>query len=197
MKTVLYSDDVNLLSHWEKSLDKECQTVYELDELYQLTSSVVIINYSACLGNCSEIVSKLNAGENRVLILHRVPLFSTAKELLQLGAYGYGNALMRDHFIVSAVNAIKDGMVWLYPEFTSQLIMEIPQQSQHSVEDETLLDILSPREKDVALLLKDGLTYKNIAEKLDITPRTVKAHAQHVYAKLHVKDRLALALLLK
>jgi len=86
-------------------------------------------------------------------------------------------------------------MVWLYPEFTSQLIMEIP--TTKSTDNETLFEVLSEREKDVAILLKDGHSYKDIAQKLDITPRTVKAHAQQTYAKLHVKDRLSLALLLK
>lgn len=100
---------------------------------------------------------------------------------------------MREHFIVAAVNAIKEGMIWLYPEFTSQLILEIPTQKSH----DELLDILSTREKEVAILLRDGYLYKEIAQKLDITPRTVKAHAQQTYTKLHVKDRLALALLLK
>ena len=38
---------------------------------------------------------------------------------------------------------------------------------------------------------------KDIAKNLDITHRTVKAHARHIYEKLNVKDRLGLALLLK
>jgi DNA-binding NarL/FixJ family response regulator len=59
------------------------------------------------------------------------------------------------------------------------------------------LDVLSEREKEVALLLKDGSTYKDIASQLNITPRTIKAHASHIYKKLAVKDRLSLALLLK
>jgi DNA-binding NarL/FixJ family response regulator len=63
--------------------------------------------------------------------------------------------------------------------------------------DDAKLSELTSREKEVALLLKEGKTYKNIAQKLDITPRTVKAHAGHIYTKLNVKDRLALALLLK
>ncbi len=108
---------------------------------------------------------------------------------------GYGNALMRDHFIVAALNAIRDNMVWLYPELTSELIMDIPT-TKESVDEEQLLKLTS-REREVALLLKEAYPYKEIALKLDITPRTVKAHAQNAYAKLNVKDRLALALLLK
>ena len=195
MNIVLYSDDINLLSHWEKALTQKYNVLDDLEELYILSNSIIVLNYSACLGQCETIIRSLNEKNNRLLVLHRTPLFETAKEMLKLGAYGYGNALMRDHFIVSAINAIEENMIWLYPEFTSKLIMEIP--TQKSNQDETLLNVLSEREKDTALLLKDGYTYKEIAEKLDITARTVKAHAQQIYVKLQVKDRIALALVLK
>ncbi|QSZ41139.1 hypothetical protein GJV85_03095 [Sulfurimonas aquatica] len=194
MKTVLYSDDINLLSHWQKSLENLCDVYDDLDSLYEIKESIIIINFSACLPECSYVLAELNKNNNRVLILHRTPDFEVAKKMIHLGAFGYGNALMRDHFIVSAVNTIRDGMVWLYPEYTSQLIMEIRPKEENQ---DALLVSLTSREKEVALLLKDGLTYKDIAIKLDITPRTVKAHAQNTYAKLHVKDRVALALLLK
>jgi DNA-binding NarL/FixJ family response regulator len=195
MKTVLYSDDINLLTHWENALEKECEIVDEMQKLYEKESCIVIINYSACLGKCDELLSKLSTKKNRVLILDRAPELQIAKRLLKQGACGYGNALMREHFIVSAVNAIGENMIWLYPEFTSALIREIPRKKTE--QSELNLEVLTAREKDVALLLRDGFAYKDIASKLDITPRTVKAHAQQAYTKLHVKDRLALALLLK
>lgn len=193
MKTVFYSDDVNLLLYWEQALEKKCRCVDDLETLYKLESSLIILNYSSCLGECKSILQRLNDANNRVLVLHRTPLLSTAKEVLKLGAYGYGNALMREHFIVAAINAIEEDMIWLYPEFTSQLIMEIPTKKSN----DELLDILSSREKDVAILLRDGFSYKEIAQKLNITPRTVKAHAHQTYVKLQVKDRLSLALILK
>ncbi len=101
---------------------------------------------------------------------------------------------MRDHFIVSAIETIKENMIWLYPEFTTILIEDIPVKENKNSE---ILNVLSDREKEVALLLKDGNIYKDVAKKLNITHRTVKAHARNIYEKLNVKDRLGLALLLK
>ena len=195
MDLVLYSDDINLLSYWEKTVEKKCSIVDSLDDLFGFESSLVIINYSAFLGQHQSILSRLNKQKNRVLVLDRTPTFDTAKEMLKLGAYGYGNALMREHFVTSAINTIKENMIWLYPEFTSQIIMNIP--VKESVDVEKVLAPLSQRERETALFLKDGLSYKDVAQELDITPRTVKAHAQRIYAKLHLKDRLELALLLK
>jgi len=195
MKVIIHSDDINLLSHWQKSLNSECEIVDDLDELLNVTLSLIIVNFSACLPSCDDVLKTLIGNDNKILVLHRTPELVIAKKLLRIGAMGYGNALMRDHFIIAALNAIKDNMVWLYPELTSQLIMDIPTTKES--DDEEQLSKLTQREREVALLLKEAYPYKEIALKLDITPRTVKAHAQSTYSKLNVKDRLALALLLK
>ena len=194
MQIVLHSDDILLLEHWEKSIQDKCVVIDEFEDLKNIVESLIIINYSACNSECEDILKMLTI-KNKVLILHRTPDIDTAKYILLHGAKGYGNALMREHFIVSAIETIKEDMIWLYPEFTTMLIADIPQQKENV--NLSRLDILSSREKEVALLLKDGLTYKNVGIKLDITPRTVKAHASHVYKKLAVKDRLGLALFLK
>ncbi len=194
MNIVLHSDDMLLLEHWEDSLNQKCLYVDDLEDLKSVENSLIIINYSACNSMCESILQQLNL-KNRVLVLHRNPNINVAKEVLSAGAKGYGNALMKSHFIVSAVETIKENMIWLYPEFTTMLIEEIPKKDTNP--NRVKLDTLSDREKEVALFLKDGFTYKDIAQKLDITPRTVKAHASHIYTKLAVKDRLGLALLLK
>ena len=194
MSIILYSDDINLLAHWEKVPFGEYKVVDDLNDLKAFKSSIIIINFSAFNHTYKELIPFLQKKENSVLVLHRTPNIQTAKEVLLLGAKGYGNALMREHFIVSAVETLKDGMVWLHPEFTSQLILQVPEVKKDISE---FLQQLSDREKEVTLLLKDAHTYKVIADKLDITPRTVKAHAHSIYTKLGVKDRLALALLLK
>ena len=195
MKVIIHSDDINLLSYWQKSLSNKCEIIDDLDDLLSITSRLIIVNFSACLPNCDDILKSLISNDNRVLVLHRTPELHVAKKLLRIGAMGYGNALMRDHFILSAINAIEDNMVWLYPELTSQLIMDIPITKESGNEEQ--LSKLTSREREVALLLKEAYPYKEIALKLNITPRTVKAHAQHTYSKLNVKDRIALALLLK
>ncbi|MDF1875013.1 response regulator transcription factor [Sulfurimonas sp. SAG-AH-194-I05] len=193
MNIVLHSDDLLLIEHWEKALNEKYTLVDDIDDLLDVENSIIIMNYSSCSGKCESIMQRLVV-KNKVLMLHRTPSIETAKIVLKYGAKGYGNALMRDHFIVAAIATIKENMVWLYPEFITSLIEDIPMKE---VSDSLNLDVLSSREKSVALLLKDGKTYKEIANSLSITPRTVKAHASHVYKKLGVKDRLALALLLK
>jgi len=194
MKTVLYSNDINLLSYWEKALNFDCEVMGDIENLKKVSSSIIIINYSACLSTCKDLIESLIANNNAIFMMHRVPDIEVAKRLLRSGVKGYGNALMREHFIISAIHTIRDGMVWLHPEFISKLIIDLPAANDKR---NIYIDKLTSREVEVALLLKTGETYKIIADKLSITPRTVKAHAQNIYVKLNVKDRLALALLLQ
>jgi two-component system, NarL family, nitrate/nitrite response regulator NarL len=57
---------------------------------------------------------------------------------------------------------------------------------------------LTPRESEVLLLLAEGLTQQDIAERLTISPRTVGTHIDHVLGKLGVHSRAqAVALLLR
>ena len=196
MQIYLYSNDINLLAHWEKALYKEnYKSLEELSALNEINNSIILIDYDSCQNSCEAFLKQAKENGNRTLLLDRVPELNRAKRVLQFGAFGYGNALMRDHFILSALDALREGMVWLYPELTSQLILELPENQDNN--NESMLQKLTPREKEVALLLKEGMSYNEIAQRLDISARTVKAHAQATYHKLDVKDRLGLALLLK
>jgi two-component system, NarL family, nitrate/nitrite response regulator NarL len=80
-------------------------------------------------------------------------------------------------------------LIWLHPEFTAQLVGNLSPQC-----DREFLTLLSEREQEIVPLLFQGKTNHAIAEILQITPRTVKAHTSHIYHKLGVKDRLDFAL---
>lgn len=53
---------------------------------------------------------------------------------------------------------------------------------------ETLLSKLTPRERDVAALLDEGLTNKEVAAKLGCSPRTIEIHRARVFEKLDVRN---------
>lgn len=129
-----------------------------------------------------------------VMILSTTPCFEDAQKFLSLGARGYGNAMMHESHLLSSHQAIMEGSIWLPPEYITLMIQYIPT-NKLPVKD--VISSLSQREREVAYLLAQGLTHKEISEKLEITVRTIKAHASAIYSKLNLKDRLALALLLR
>jgi DNA-binding CsgD family transcriptional regulator len=52
---------------------------------------------------------------------------------------------------------------------------------------------LTAREREIALLVADGLTSKEVAERLFLSARTVSNHLQNAYAKLGISKRTELA----
>jgi DNA-binding NarL/FixJ family response regulator len=63
-------------------------------------------------------------------------------------------------------------------------------------EQHPALELLSERERAVALCVARGESNKEITQKLDIAERTIKAHLTTIFEKLGVRDRLQLAVLL-
>ena len=64
-----------------------------------------------------------------------------------------------------------------------------PRQSQRSVQ----LNGLTRRETEIAELVKEGMTNRQIAQRLYLSPRTVEVHLSHILAKLNVTTRSAVA----
>jgi DNA-binding NarL/FixJ family response regulator len=70
-------------------------------------------------------------------------------------------------------------------------ILQIVQQPLSSSQNKTNENLfqLSEREKEILQLLSQGLEYKEIAAKINISPNTVKKHSINVYHKLHVNSK--------
>jgi two-component system nitrate/nitrite response regulator NarL len=132
----------------------------------------------------------------QLFVLEDLPSFPYGSKLLPLGIKGYGNAVMSEANLLQAIDVIRSGNIWLYPNFMSALIAKI-----HAPEAKRpfhhLLDALTPAEQQIASLVAEGLSNKEIATRQEITERTVKAHLGSIYRKLDVSGRLALAMLLK
>lgn len=114
---------------------------------------------------------------------------------IKAGAFGY---LLKDE---SAEN-IND-MLWQMHESgagpispgIAHKILQLVQNNQltllqkkEAAEPKALFD-LTEREKEILLLLVQGLSYKEIGSHLDISPNTAKKHVINIYNKLHVNSR--------
>ncbi|MEO0012256.1 MAG: hypothetical protein RLZZ535_645 [Cyanobacteriota bacterium] len=117
-------------------------------------------------------------------------------QAMQFGAKGY---LLKDTAIEEIANAIRTaikGYTQLGPGLFQKFLTT---SSQHyypqSQELSTSLQALSPREKEVLSLIAQGANNKEIAQKLYIAERTVKAHVTSILSQLNLRDRTQAAIL--
>ncbi len=135
---------------------------------------------------------------SRIVVLANVPKPNEAMFALGLGVGAYVHAYMNEKTLKEIKDVILHGGVWLGNDLLQRLIDASIQMVHYDTEvvHEDLLDLLTKREKEVAIAASKGLSNKEIARVLSITERTVKAHLTSVFETLKVKDRLHLALIL-
>lgn len=105
---------------------------------------------------------------------------------LDAGAVGY---LLKDaepEDLISGVRAVSRGESPLHPRVARQLL-SARSEPPHTVD-------LTPREAEVLGLVREGLANKQIARRLGISERTVKAHLTSVFQRIGVADRTQAAL---
>lgn len=102
---------------------------------------------------------------------------------IKAGASGYILKGSSPRELIEAIFAISQGGAPMSPKIARKMILEF---QDSSVSDPY---ILTPREKDIVKSIEVGLSYKEIADKLKISPHTVHSHIKKVYEKLNTKDR--------
>ncbi|HKJ26336.1 MAG TPA: response regulator transcription factor [Anaerolineales bacterium] len=104
---------------------------------------------------------------------------------LQAGAKGF---LLKDtgrEALMNTIHAAMRGETLLKPEIMEKLLAFPQQEDKAKLED----SILSNREHEVLLAAAEGLTNNQIALRLEISERTVRAHLTNVYNKMGVSSR--------
>lgn len=115
----------------------------------------------------------------------------------EAGARGYCHMLAVPDLLRQVAVVVSNGGLWVGPELMARAVAAVARGTAPVSASSSPLDGLTPRERDVALQVAAGASNKEIARKLDITPRTVKAHMGAIFDKLAVRDRLQLVLLLR
>ena len=203
MTILLCTESKTLLEHWKASL------VDTFSNLINITSEKGLVK---CLDNDSDTVLLLDSNffanprdylislkesypSTRVLYMDDCPTFIVGKSFLPLGIKGYGNSRLSAVHLLQAISVISNGNIWLYSEFIQQLIKEVALTKDKI--DLQKLSALTEKEQGIAKLVADGYSNKIIAIKSKVAESTVKVHLRKIYEKLHVTDRLSLALLVR
>ena len=193
MQILLYADNLELVTRWEKFLNKKYHTkiVSSEDDFYLIEDSLLIILASIKAGNKEIMVKKLQKNKNLILILDENPSFGKAKAWLDEKVNGYGNAYMQDLFLNSAVETIISGYSWLSPQIAHEFFLNISKLKDNFEKQDDIFSNLTSSEINIAKYLKIGYKNIEISEELNISINTVKKHIKNIYTKLNVSDRVS------
>ncbi len=108
--------------------------------------------------------------------------------LLEAGATGYLMKSAKGQDLVEAVRAVRAGESVLHPKIIEKLLKQAMAKPAETVELK-IKDLLSDREMEMLKLLATGMSNKEIAEKLCLSLRTVKAHMSNIFTKMNVASR--------
>ena len=201
----IFSDNKALIKLWSTALSSLYQ-VNTLDEINKdISVDVVIIDTQKIDANDSLFSFFSNKSIRFLAVGSNWPEDKQIKALV-LGAAGYCGESEPPELLLQAVKSILKGDIWIQRHLVPKVIGALIQMKSISVdpvkeqqhnESKKLLKTLSERELDVAKMIRSGENNKAIASTLFISERTVKAHLTSIFKKLHVSDRLHLALFIK
>lgn len=120
---------------------------------------------------------------------------------LQNGADGYLLKTSDSDQLCNAIVKVNEGQSVVSPDMMNKLVSALRQPFSQDFKQvdalETnplgILDSLSPREKEIFLLISKSLSNKQIARDLNIAETTVKIHIQHIFKKLDLTSRVQIA----
>ncbi|GAB7044137.1 MULTISPECIES: response regulator transcription factor [Catenuloplanes] len=116
-------------------------------------------------------------------------------QALNAGAAGF---LLKDSAadeLANAVRAAAAGEAFLSPKVTRQVLDRLPAPPVVSPEDLARVESLSSREREVLILLAQGLSNAEISAQLFVTEGTVKTHLYRVFTKVGCENRVQAAML--
>jgi DNA-binding NarL/FixJ family response regulator len=196
--TVLIADDHPLVRealHQSLEGEEDMKVVAEASDgeeavklVSELKPNVVVMDIVMPRLNGIEATRKIKeiAPDTAILILTAYDDDEYVLGLLDAGAAGYLLKSARGRDLVGAIRAIRAGESVLHPKIIAKLLKRA---TTAPVGEHKASDLLSARESEILKLLTSGMSNKEIAERLFLSQRTVKAHLTNIFNKLNVASR--------
>lgn len=167
----------------------EASGVAEARELVKaLRPEVAIIDLSLKDGNGIELIKELGEryADIKLLVvsMHDESLF--AERALRAGAAGYVSKQEAIRTIIQAVRTVLGGKLYLSQTMTERMVQAAV--NARALRCESPMERLSDRELEIFEMIGHGRTSKEIARQLELSPKTVETHREHIKEKLELKN---------
>jgi two-component system response regulator DevR len=155
--------------------------------VHALDPDVAILDVRLQEGNGVEACREIRSRHPRTacLILTSFADDEALFEAIMAGAAGYVLKQIRSNDLVDAVRRVAAGQNLLDPAVTARVLERL----RRGPEEDELIARLSPQEREVLALLAEGLTNRQIAERLYLAEKTIKNYVTSVLSKMGLARR--------
>ena len=194
---IMITDDHSMIREGLKNLlelDGDIEVIAEavdgedcLEKLETVKPDVLLLDINMPKMNGLEVLKNLKARKSKIKVLV-LTVHNEIEYLLKAVDIGVNGYVLKDSEsseLKKAITAIADGENYIQPSLIPALNSKMIEKN----EDEVKIDSLTRRELEVLKLLAVGMYNKEVAEKLNISERTVKNHVSNIFKKLEVTDR--------
>ncbi|MBB5114061.1 response regulator [Micromonospora echinospora] len=125
----------------------------------------------------------------RIIMLTTYHVDEAVHAALRAGASGFVLKDAAPAELVSAIRAVAAGEAWLDPAVARRLLDDLAARPDPGLPTPVQMRGLTPREREVLVLMAYGMSNREIAEHLVLGDATVKTHVSRVLTKLGMRDR--------
>jgi DNA-binding NarL/FixJ family response regulator len=138
---------------------------------------------------------KKNHQETKIIVMDLIPLQTDIYDFVQAGVSGFMLKDINVAEFLKTIRSINNGAKILPNNLTESLFSQIVSHAVNGSRASTIKESvhMTRREKQVVELIADGYSNKEIAQKLHLSPYTIKSHVHNILEKLALNTRVQIA----
>ncbi len=169
----------------------------DADELRSAEPDVILVDADFAHADSLQLMKALGAASSsaRVIVTGITPGNCDVVALVRAGVAGFVIKDAPISALAVAIRSVASGAQVVPPALIEavSLYAGVARKHQRTVESSSMFDLMTPRERQITLLIANGDGNKQIAVRAFISTHTVKSHVRNIMEKLGVHSRLALA----
>ncbi len=142
------------------------------------------INMTPINGFDATILLQKNSPQSKIIGISMHTMPSYARRMIQLGAMGYVTKNSSKDELLEAIMEVSAGKKFICDE-VKNILAQQELGNDNSLPD---INVLSNREIDIVKLIKEGLSSKEMADRLDLSLKTIEVHRYNILKKLNIKN---------